>query len=120
MKISSVNGFPTIYIGTEFTIEEFTFKGRFTTNIYEKNLYNFNIYPNPTKNDIQYKLDNSLQNNLSYNLIDSQGKLLRTADIKSNGGIINLHEFCAGTYFISLIKDGSQSIFWQKLIIVED
>ncbi|MEL0456320.1 S8 family serine peptidase [Flavobacteriaceae bacterium SZ-1-7] len=79
-----------------------------STNEFE--LANVSIWPNPTKRDINIKLDNLLTNNkVSVNLYDIQGRLINSFEYKVNSKIlyktIELDDIQNGLYLVEIRQD---------------
>lgn len=71
------------------------------------------LAPNPTTEYVYiYNLN---ADNVSADIMDSTGRLIRTTKISGSNNRIDISELQPGSYFINLIKD-SQKFLSQKLI----
>ena len=73
-----------------------------------------NVYPNPTNGQLTLKTKN-LNKNLSYELYDSQGKLIQECASFSDGHILSISEFVNAVYYLKISSD-SQPIQTFKII----
>lgn len=64
-------------------------------------------YPNPTMHQITLDVENFKGQDWSYTLFDLQGRLLKSASIKSSHTSINMSQFLPATYLI-VIRDQEQ------------
>lgn len=69
----------------------------------EENTILLSIYPNPTSDKLI--LEFSSYNELSYQLIDSKGRVLIDKGIDALKTEISMLEYSSGTYFLTLLKD---------------
>ena len=79
-----------------------------STNEFE--LANVSIWPNPTKRDINIKLDNLLTNNkVSVNIYDIQGRLINSFEYKVDSKVlyktIDLYYIQNGLYLVEIKQD---------------
>ena len=72
-------------------------------------------YPNPTTDFLQLKIENEEIKDLSFQLYDLQGKLLRSEKIISNQSSINMGNLISSTYFVKVIS-GNKTIKEFKII----
>ncbi len=72
-------------------------------------------YPNPTTDFLQLKIENEEIKDLSFQLYDLQGKLLRSEKITSNQSSINMGNIISSTYFLKVIS-GNKTIKEFKII----
>ena len=61
-------------------------------------------YPNPASDYLVLKVDNFDQENLSYQLLDINGKLLMNKIIESNETRIEMSQLIPATYFLKIIQ----------------
>ena len=73
-------------------------------------------YPNPTTDYLTLRIDEFDFSNLSYQLYDMQGKLLRNEKITSNQTSIVMSNLVSATYFVKVVK-GNKEIKTFKIII---
>ena len=89
------------------------FQQPFITFNSNNNSLNINVYPNPTKNNLNITFDNSRDSNFSYYLYDSQGRICQfEKDSESNNIQLN-NSLNAGVYTIRVVvknKVGTASI----------
>ncbi|NJM14614.1 MAG: T9SS type A sorting domain-containing protein [Bacteroidales bacterium] len=72
-------------------------------------------YPNPTKNYLTLSIEEFDISNLSYQLYDTQGKLLQSEAINGNRTSINMSNYVSANYFIKVIAK-NQAIKEFKII----
>ncbi len=76
----------------------------------------FSVYPNPTTDFLVLKIEeHNIVNNMSYQLFDANGRLLKIQKITDNETIINMVQFSAGTYFLKIV-DKKQDIKTFKIL----
>jgi hypothetical protein len=63
------------------------------------------IYPNPTKNDINIKVNSSVQNNLNYELFDIQGRIIHSQRVEFDNTKISLSTLPASIYLLQIKSD---------------
>lgn len=62
-------------------------------------------HPNPVTDFLLLKIESIELKNLSFQLFDTQGKLLRSEKIISNQSIINMSNLISSTYFVKVISE---------------
>ncbi len=72
-------------------------------------------YPNPTTDYLTLRIGEFDISNLSYQLYDLNGKLLRNEKLSGNATQINMRNYVPSTYFVKVIT-GNQSIKTFKII----
>lgn len=75
-------------------------------NINDKSMMNIHIFPNPA-NDVLFVNSNKEGKNLKINLLDINGKLLKTYNTERSKTQINVADLHTGVYFL-IIKSGKQ------------
>lgn len=74
------------------------------------------VFPNPTSNVLVLKiLDNKLKN-LTYNIYDVNGKLLKNNKIIENETLISLEEYVPTIYFLKVISSENKELKIFKII----
>ena len=81
-------------------------------NNYEKNISNFNIYPNPTNES--FNIDIDANNQLNIEIYDISGKLLLSSKTTKN---INISSLNSGIYFVKINSDNE--IYNIKKLIIQ-
>ena len=119
-----LNGFPDLVIGNYAGGLSYYF-GTNTppfwmsiTNIQEE--IEFNIYPNPSNNLVNIKLNSSHNQSYLLCLKDVMGRIMYQVKITENASI-NLEHFSSGVYFCSLIKESNLSattLTTKKLVVL--
>ena len=84
-----------------------------TLNLYNSNLKELNIYPNPTKN--QFTIANAEGFNVS--LYSILGKEILTKQSISNNEVVNTNNLSAGTYFVKIHSDNTSRT--EKIVIIK-
>jgi len=65
-------------------------------------------YPNPTTDFVTLKISDTDVQNMSYVLMDAQGKFLAQRSFKTNHTDISMTSLHSGTYFIRVIRDKTE------------
>lgn len=74
----------------------------------------FKIYPNPLRNTLNIRFENTNSDDFEYRVIDGQGKIIKVGKLPFNHNQIDLEELIQGVYFIQVVS--SNQIFSQKII----
>jgi len=96
---SGING--SVAQGVQQAYEIYTSGGIENTNI---NI-NLSIYPNPTKDFLNLKIENYNNQNLSYQLYNLQGQLIQGDHIINASTSIQMSDLAKSTYSIIITKD---------------
>lgn len=77
------------------------------TSVDELKAINFqcNLYPNPTNNYVQLKIENYKIENLFYHLCDENGKVVENKKILNNETIISMINLAPSTYFLKILNN---------------
>lgn len=87
-----------------------------TTGINETGInLSVSVYPNPTTNYLNLKIENFELSTLNFQLFDMQGKLLQTQKVTGNETQIDMSNYVPSTYFVRIINQ-NQSIKEFKII----
>jgi len=70
----------------------------------------YSAYPNPVTGFLILKVEQSGNRNLLYQLIDNNGRLLKSERITSDEYTILMEQYVAGTYYLNVLLDGK----WMK------
>lgn len=62
-----------------------------------------NLYPNPTTNNVQYRIPGA-GSNLPYTMIDVNGRVLESGILNAEGGTLKLEDKAAGVYFLRVAE----------------
>ena len=73
------------------------------------------VYPNPTTDFLQLKVENYDNTNLSYQLFDISGKLLESKKLESTQTNIVMSNLVPATYFLK-VTDGNKEVKTFKII----
>ena len=106
-----------IYAGSVLIIDEVTFKSQpLTTSLLNiSNPDDIAIYPNPAKTNFTLNIKNNPLVNLSMNIYNSIGALVKTETLTQNKQVVNIEDLPDGLYTVELISQN-----WiknQKLLI---
>jgi len=63
------------------------------------------IFPNPAINSVNIKVNQSILDNMSYQLYDMQGRLLKKQKLTSLNTILNVEHLPSATYFIQVMNN---------------
>ncbi|MES2621461.1 MAG: T9SS type A sorting domain-containing protein [Bacteroidota bacterium] len=69
---------------------------------------NITIYPNPTALKVTLSVADAKDAEMSYTLLDLEGKQLEASNIKNSKTEINLEAFPASVYIITVLKDNRE------------
>jgi len=72
-------------------------------------------YPNPTTNFLTLKVENYDNTNLSYQILDMNGKLLERKKLKGDGTRLVMRNLVPATYFVKVIQ-GNKEVKIFKII----
>jgi hypothetical protein len=75
----------------------------------------FSIYPNPTADIVTLKLDNLNHSNLTVNIYNLTGTLVKTVKLHQNIQQINVHDLVNGIYMVEIKSEEHTDV--KKLII---
>ena len=79
---------------------------------------NIHIYPNPTKDNLNIKIDNNVNDNTIVNLLNLVGEVVRTGVIPSSGEVIfNVADLSQGIYFVRIFEE--EEIYTTKVSIIK-
>lgn len=73
------------------------------------------VFPNPTTNYIQLKIENEVIENLKFQLIDLEGKIIETKVLVSKQTTINMNTLPKAIYFLNVLRN-NQTIKSFKVI----
>jgi len=109
-QIGAINFF-SINTNNEFYVDNFELiEGNvLSTTAFENNSL-FSVYPNPTSDYFQVKMNNN-SDNTTFELVDLSGRII----LKTNNERINLSDFNTGVYVLNVLENG-QNIGSQKII----
>lgn len=80
-----------------------------TTSVYENNLTDFNLYPNPADNYIIIEPVFS-SNEYQVSIANSIGQIVKTQNITGSSHLISIEELKSGLYTISIQDDKSKTV----------
>jgi hypothetical protein len=64
-----------------------------------------NVYPNPTTNYLQLKVESEKLESLNYQLIDLQGKVIENKKVTAITSTINMEGLPTTTYFLNIVRN---------------
>ena len=76
-----------------------------------ENAFNFSLsaFPNPTQENLHLRVGNFNQEQLSYKLIDTEGKLLNQGEILTQETDLDMRQYAVATYFVEVHHAGKKS-----------
>ena len=74
------------------------------------------VFPNPTAHHLTLQISDYKNENLSYQLFDMQGKLLKTGQVKAKQTQINTKFLPSATYFLNVINQENKKVQSYKII----
>ena len=79
-----------------------------TTGVAEAGInLNLAVYPNPTTDALTLNVDN-FDNEMSYQLIDINGKVLESNQVVANSTTIKMEHYATATYFLKVIRNNKE------------
>ncbi len=73
------------------------------------------IYPNPASDYLTLRIEKFDFENLSYKLIDLNGKLLENKKIESNETSIDMNRLIPATYFLKILEENNHALSPQEI-----
>lgn len=96
----------TIYSNDAILTQGFQQTGIYTTATLNPEMkMNLSLYPNPTFDYITIKIEDDEYDNKAFRIIDISGKICYHGIITSKKHIIDISNFTAGLYFITLTRE---------------
>ncbi len=87
-----------------------------TTGVNETTIsLELSVYPNPTANNLQLKVESEALENLNFQLIDLQGKVIENKRIMTSNTTINMEALSKGIFFLNITRN-NQSVKTFKVI----
>ncbi|RRO21874.1 S8 family serine peptidase [Flavobacteriaceae bacterium 14752] len=88
-----------------------------TLSVKDVLLSDFKVYPNPTTGRVELSFNQNIDQEFKVNVIDLNGKILKTFDIKSSSNQFNfnLSDLSSGIYFVSIKSANKTAV--KKLIL---
>ena len=69
---------------------------------------NIKAYPNPTQGDLWLNVEELSDTDLSYQIYDFNGKLLKSDQISNSQTLVSLQDFASATYFLRVMSENSE------------
>ncbi|NQY11319.1 MAG: T9SS type A sorting domain-containing protein [Flavobacteriales bacterium] len=77
-----------------------------TTGVAETSIkLEMNVYPNPTTNYLQLKVESEAIENLSFQLVDLQGKVIENKEVMESNTTINMEALPKAIYFLNVTRN---------------
>jgi hypothetical protein len=77
-----------------------------TTGVKETTInLEMNVYPNPTTNYLQLKVESEKLESLNFQLIDLQGKIIESKKVTASNTILKMEALPKAIYFLNVTKD---------------
>jgi hypothetical protein len=75
-----------------------------------ENAFNFSLsaFPNPTQENLHLRVGNFNQEQLSYKLINTEGKLLNQGEILTQETELDMRQYAVATYFVEVHHAGKK------------
>jgi len=75
-----------------------------------ENVFNFSLsaFPNPTQENLHLRVGNFNQEQLSYKLIDTEGKLLNQGEILTQETELDMRQYAVANYFVEVHHAGKK------------
>ncbi len=94
IKVGAQDSFPSPLIDSLYPVH---------TSINELEIEDLEVYPNPTNGIIYFQIQDLNQENYQFQLISSEGKLIRNEELTQS--MINISDFSKGLYFLRVWSD---------------
>lgn len=82
-------------------------------NVKEEEVISWRLYPNPAKNHLTIKIDHEISDGFLW-ITDLYGRVMYTQPIRENTFKLNLGQYSAGTYIVTIRSDNK--LFSKKII----
>ena len=75
-----------------------------------ENTFNFSLsaFPNPTQENLHLRVGNYNKEQLTYKLIDTEGKLLNQGEIQTQETDLDMRQYAVATYFVEVHHEGKK------------
>lgn len=70
--------------------------------------FSINVYPNPSVDNVTLNIGKQEQKNMSFQLLDTQGKLILNHEITTIESTIKMDGYIAGIYFLKVMNNNSE------------
>ena len=101
--VSASNSSGSVHQGVQYAFEISTL------GMEDKSLnLSLNVFPNPTQSKLNLRVGNFQQENLSYQLVDLNGKVLSKAPLQSEETMIDMQQLPSATYFVEIELDSKK------------
>ncbi|MDD5570755.1 MAG: T9SS type A sorting domain-containing protein [Bacteroidales bacterium] len=81
-----------------------------------ENIYQINVYPNPTNDILNVIINLGIDNNYTAQLFDMQGKLLVSDSFTGNNENVSMAAFAAGNYLLRINNSKGETIKTFKIV----
>ncbi len=113
--ITTNSGATTVVSGGNFTSTETTTFTNASLSNGGFNLDSISVYPNPTEDILNVSIPSQLGSNVSYEIFNYLGQVVKTSESSSSDFSINTSNFSNGVYFIKLnVEDSSKTLRFIK------
>ena len=114
------DGLPTsCEIGADGEVEDYTIIVDETASTEEFDFDNFEMYPNPTNNELTVKLFIKNRTNLKFQIVDLRGRVVEEQNFENLGNVffrtIKFEEKTSGMYFVRLIN--GNNVLVKRLLV---
>ena len=115
LKSTSIGLF-TLGFTAAYGAEVWVYKSGGSSNIFSQDKVNtFTVYPNPTSDKINIKLENSANNSINIKIMNSLSQIVINENFQSNDIVLNTKQLEKGIYLIQIDNNGV--LISQKIII---
>lgn len=106
-SITTNSGSTTVVSGGDFTSTETTTFTNASLSNGGFNLDSISVYPNPTEDILNVSIPSQLGSNVSYEIFNYLGQVVKSSESSSSVFSINTSNFSNGVYFIKLNVEGA-------------
>lgn len=111
-----------IYVGTEYSLEEYSYIGFTSTNTddLEDHLSSIKVYPNPASKEFTIEVENEELCPCKYSIVDRNGNIYRQGEIKKTKDVIDINGLLSGLYFMQITNSDRNKLYYHKITILNE
>ena len=122
LVIEEIIDTPRIYVGTEFSIEEYTFTDFLVTSTNDLNNESLQIkvHPNPSADVFFVEFEEVHNSEYQYVIIGNGGQIIQRGSLNEVRNKIDLSNINSGFYFLQIVDDEKGSIFIERIVLINE
>jgi Secretion system C-terminal sorting domain len=102
---STINASGSVLEGVQQAYEVFVVSG---LKDQSPSTINYEVFPNPTTNQINLRIDHQNLEKVSYQLLDAAGKILVKEKVASNQTSIGMEGYASAIYYLHILENSKQ------------